>query len=142
MTARSGKRAPPRPCFPAGAPMFPPLRAILLSLAVLALAVAGFWWSGRSQEPPPAPGRKLLTWVHFVSPLRDFYGQQVAEFQRLHPDIEVRMILVPMSEYHMKFKTLAAAGQAPDLFYSGDVWLSYLRPFMRDLTPLGERDAV
>lgn len=43
----------------------------------------------------------------------------MAEFQRLHPDIEVRMILVPMKEYHMKFKTLAAA-RALDLFYSGD----------------------
>ncbi|MBK8856126.1 MAG: sugar ABC transporter substrate-binding protein [Opitutaceae bacterium] len=122
--------------------MLPRIRAILLSLAVLALAVTGFWWSGHSHEPPPAPGRKLLTWVHFVSPFKSYYERQVAEFQRLHPDIEVRMILVPMSEYHMKFKTLAAAGQAPDLFYSGDVWLSYLLPFMRDLTPLVERDAA
>ncbi|MBX3749288.1 MAG: sugar ABC transporter substrate-binding protein [Opitutaceae bacterium] len=118
------------------------LRALLLWPAVLALAATGFWWSARSHEPPPTPGRKLLTWVHFVSPLRDHYEKQVAEFQRLHPDIEVRLILVPMSEYHMKFKTLAAAGQAPDLFYSGDVWMSYLLPFMRDLTPLVERDAA
>lgn len=118
------------------------LRALLLWPAVLVLAAVGFYWSARSHEPPPAPGRKLLTWVHFVSPLRSFYEQQVAEFQRLHPDIEVRLILVPHSEYHMKFKTLAAAGQAPDLFYSGDVWMSYLLPFMSDLTPLVERDAV
>jgi len=118
------------------------LRALLLWPAVLALATVGFWWSARSHEPPPAPQRKLLTWVHFVSPLRDFHERQVAEFQRLHPDIEVRLVLVPMSEYHMKFKTLAAAGQAPDLFYSGDVWMSYLLPFMRDLTPLVERDAA
>ncbi len=118
------------------------LRALLLWPAVLALAAVGFWWSARSHEPPPVPGRKLITWVHFVSPLRDHHERQVAEFQRLHPDIEVRMILVPMSEYHMKFKTLAAAGQAPDLFYSGDVWMSYLLPFMRDLTPLVERDAA
>lgn len=118
------------------------LRALLLWPTVLALAAVGLWWAARDPEPPPAPGRKLLTWVHFVSPLRDHYEKQVAEFQRLHPDIEVRLILVPMSEYHMKFKTLAAAGQAPDLFYSGDVWMSYLLPFMRDLTPLVERDAA
>lgn len=118
------------------------LRALLLWPAVLALATVGFWWSARSHEPPPPPGRKLITWVHFVSPLRDHHERQVAEFQRLHPDIEVRMILVPLTEYHMKFKTLAAAGQAPDLFYSGDVWMSYLLPFMRDLTPLVERDAA
>jgi multiple sugar transport system substrate-binding protein len=118
------------------------LRTLVLFFAVIALAAGGFWWAGRSHEPPPAPGRKLVTWLHFVTPLRDIHERQVAEFQRLHPDIEVRTILVPSSEYHMKFKTLAAAGQAPDLFYSGDVWLSYLLPFMADLTPLVERDAA
>mgnify|MGYP006175489523 CR=1 FL=1 len=73
--------------------------------------------------------------MHFVSPFKSYYERQVAEFQRLHPDIEVRMILVPMSEYHMKFKTLTAARQGPDLFFSGDVWMTYLQPFMADLTP-------
>ncbi|MEZ5276300.1 MAG: sugar ABC transporter substrate-binding protein [Opitutaceae bacterium] len=122
--------------------MYSSLRTILLGFTAVFLAATGFWWAGRTHEPPPAPGRKLVTWLHFVSPIRDIHERQVAEFQRLHPDIEVRTILVPGNEYHMKFKTLAAAGQAPDLFYSGDVWMSYLLPFMADLTPLVERDSV
>jgi ABC-type glycerol-3-phosphate transport system substrate-binding protein len=92
------------------------IRAPLTWLALLALTAAGFWWAAHDHEPTPAPGRKLVTWLHFVSPLRDIHEREVAEFQRRHPDIEVRMILVPASEYHMKFKILAAAGQAPDLF--------------------------
>lgn len=115
---------------------------LLWWLAVVAVAVAGFWWAGRSREPRPPPGRKVISWIVVISPLRDFYEAEVAEFEQLHPDIQVRIIWVPASEYHMKFKTLAAAGEAPDLFYCGDVWLRYLLPFMRDLTPFVERDAV
>jgi multiple sugar transport system substrate-binding protein len=122
--------------------MLSQIRALLLWLAALALVVTGFWWAGHSREPEMQAGRKVITWMLHISPLRDLYEQQVAEFERLHPDIAVRLIWVPESEYHMKFKTLAAAGQTPDMFYSGDVWLSYLRPFMADLTPLVARDAA
>lgn len=122
--------------------MLSKFRYLVLWFAAIFLATVGFWWAGRSHEPPPKPGRTVISWILFVSPLRDFYEQQVAEFERLHPDIEVRLILVPGSEYHMKFKTLAAAGEAPDMFYAGDVWLSYLLPFMADLTPLVQRDAT
>ena len=121
--------------------MFSRHRELLLWLAIGLLAVAGFWWAGRSRTPAAEDGRKVITWIVFISPLRDLYEQQIAEFERRHPDIEVRIIWVPQGEYHMKFKTLAAAGQTPDMFYSGDVWLSYLMPFMADLSPLVKRDA-
>lgn len=122
--------------------MLSPVRAILLWLTAIVMVAAGFWWAGHRREPTMRDGRKVITWILYISPLRDLYEQQVAEFERLHPDLAVRLIWVPASEYHMKFKTLAAAGQTPDLFYSGDVWLSYLRPFMADLTPLVTRDAA
>ncbi len=115
-------------------------REPLLWSAIVALAVAGFWWAGRAPAPEPADGRKVITWISFITPLRDYYEAEVAAFERAHPNVHVRIIWAPQSEYHMKFKTLAAAGQAPDLFYSGDVWLRYLMPFMRDLTPLVKRD--
>jgi len=121
--------------------MFSRHRELLLWLAIGLLAAAGFWWAGRSRAPAAEAGRKVITWIVFISPLRDLYEQQIAEFERRHPDISVRIIWVPQSEYHMKFKTLAAAGQTPDMFYSGDVWLSYLMPFMADLSPLVKRDA-
>jgi len=118
------------------------IRALLFWLTMLALVVTGFWWASRRCEPAAPPGRTVITWMGYVSPLRDLYEQEIAAFERLHPDIAVRLILTPPSENHMKFKTLTAAGQGPDLFFSGDVWMTYLQPFMADLTPLVERDAV
>ena len=122
--------------------MFPRQREPLLWLTVMLLAATGFWWAGRSHEPPPAPGRTVISWYVIITPLRDLYEAEVAAFEKLHPEIEVRIFWVPGSEYNVKLKTLAAAHQLPDLFFSGDVWVSYLRPFSRDLTPLVQRDAA
>ena len=117
-------------------------REPLLWLTVVLLAVTGFWWAGRSREPRPAPGRTVISWYVISSPLRDLYTAEVAAFEKLHPGIEVHIFWVPGTEYNVKLKTLAAAHQLPDLFFSGDVWLSYLLPFSRDLTPLVRRDAA
>jgi len=117
-------------------------REILLWSAIALLAATGFWWAGRSREPPPAPGRTVISWYVIITPLRELYEAQVAAFEQLHPEIEVRIFWVPGSEYNVKLKTLAAAHELPDLFFSGDVWLSYLLPFTRDLTPLVRRDAA
>ena len=122
--------------------MFSRQREPLLWLTVMLLAATGFWWAGRSHEPPPAPGRTVISWYVIITPLRDLYEAEVAAFEKLHPEIEVRIFWVPGSEYNVKLKTLAAAHQLPDLFFSGDVWVSYLRPFSRDLTPLVQRDAA
>jgi multiple sugar transport system substrate-binding protein len=121
--------------------MFSRYRDALLWLAFGLLAVAGFWWAGRSREPKSTPGRTVISWYMVITPLRELYAAEVAEFEKRHPNIEVRIFWVPGSEYNVKLKTLAAAGQLPDLFFSGDVWLSYLLPFTRDLTPLVRRDA-
>ena len=118
------------------------IRAILYWLTMLALVAAGFWWASRRCEKAAPPGRTVITWMSCISPLRDLYEQEAAEFERLHPELAVCIIWVPASEYHMKFKTLTAAGQSPDLFFAGDVWMTYLQPFMADLTPLVERDAA
>lgn len=122
--------------------MLSAIRVFLFWLTTLVLVGTGFWWASRRCEPAAAPGRTVITWMGYVSPLRDLYQQEVAEFERLHPGIAVNLILTPPNEYHMKFKTLTAAGECPDLFFSGDVWMTYLQPFMADLSPLVERDAA
>jgi len=122
--------------------MFSRHREPLLWLTVVLLAAAGFWWAGRSHEPPSTPGRTVISWYVTINSLREHYETQVAAFEKLHPEIKVRIIWVPGSEYNVKLKTLAAAGRLPDLFFSGDVWLSYFLPFTRDITDLVERDAA
>ena len=75
-----------------------------------------------------------------VGPDRPMFEKLLARFHELHPDIRVRPMWVPGSQYQTKLKTLIAAGKAPDIFWSGDVWVAYELPFLADLTDLFERD--
>ncbi|MDB6169335.1 MAG: N-Acetyl-D-glucosamine transport system, sugar-binding protein [Verrucomicrobia bacterium] len=122
--------------------MFFRRRDTLLWLVSALLAGAGFWWAGHRQQRPAAPGVTQISWFVLITPLRDLYERQVTAFERAHPEIKVNIFWVPGSEYNTKLKILAATGELPDLFFSGDVWLSYLLPFSRDLTPLVARDAA
>jgi len=122
--------------------LFSRWRDSLLWLATTVFAVAGFWWAARSPQPPPQPGRTVITWYLPINAMRDHYEAQVAAFEKLHPEIKVRILWVPGTEYNSKLKTLAAVGQLPDLFYTGDIWLSYFLPFTRDITEFVQRDAV
>ncbi len=115
--------------------------ALIPWLAIALFAGLGFWWAGHQRHPPIEDGRTEITWFVLISPLRDLYEADVAEFERLHPHLRVRVIWVPATEYNAKIKTLAAAGLLPDLFFTGDVWLKYLLPFKRDITDFVLRDA-
>jgi multiple sugar transport system substrate-binding protein len=43
------------------------------------------------------------------------------QFMKLHPDIPVKILVIPADSYNQKVLTLIAGGQPPDLFVSGDV---------------------
>ena len=81
-----------------------------------------------------------VTWMIGVGPDRPMFEKLLARFHELNPDIRVRPMWVPGSQYQTKLKTLIAAGKAPDIFWSGDVWVAYELPFLADLTDLFERD--
>lgn len=106
-------------------------------------------WTGLGQAGPvvpfarPGPGSPpvQITWMLSADILRPMYETLVADFERANADVEVRLMWVPPSQYHIKLKTLIAAQQSPDLIYCGDVWVAYLLPFLYDLTPWVERDA-
>lgn len=65
----------------------------------------------------------------------------VAEFQKLHPNVNVQVLRIPFNEYITKILTQAAAGEAPDViavnaeqlstFMRKDVWLD-LFPYARN----------
>lgn len=117
-------------------------RELLTWVACGLVAASGFWWAGRSREPGAHSAKTVITWYSIITPLRDHYEAEAKAFMQAHPGVEVRIIWVPNSEYNVKLKTLAAAGQLPDLFLSGDVWISYLLPLTLDLTPYVARDAA
>jgi multiple sugar transport system substrate-binding protein len=73
---------------------------------------------------------------------RDLVQSLADEFNRRSTTVTLEIMWVPGPHYQSKLKTLIAAGQPPDLFYCGDVWVAYLRPFLRDVTDIMERDAA
>ena len=108
-------------------------------LLFIAVSAAGFWYAGaRSLEP--GAGRVEVSWLIPVNDMKSSYEELAAGFRERHPGIDLRMIWVPGNQYQTKFKTLAAAGDAPDVFYTGDVWVAYMLPFLRDMTFYFERD--
>ncbi len=82
-----------------------------------------------------------VTWMVSVGPDKPMYEQLVKMFHEQQSKVRVRFIWVPGSQYQMKLKTLIAAGQAPDIFWSCDAWLPYEVPFLADLTEYVRRDA-
>ncbi|MCU0793979.1 MAG: sugar ABC transporter substrate-binding protein [Opitutaceae bacterium] len=118
-------------------------RELVCWMLVAALAALGFWWAAKTRGPQePTDTRQTITWLVTVGSLRDLFEAQVAAFEKENPDLRVSIVWVPESEYQVKFKTLAAAGQSPDVFLAGDVWIAALRPFLLDLAPLVARDAT
>jgi multiple sugar transport system substrate-binding protein len=90
----------------------------------------------------PSFARIQLAWLVTLDHHKAAVEQLAADFEEMNPDVSLRLMWVPANQYAVKFKTLAAARQTPDLFYCGDVWLAGQLPFLLDLTPFVERDAV
>jgi multiple sugar transport system substrate-binding protein len=115
-------------------------------VCVLALISPGC--NRASTAGTPALGTEVghqvtITWLLSAdSQIRPQTEAIVADFERANPDIHVEIQWTPEPQYQTKLKTLIAAGQPPDLFWCGDVWIAYLQPFMYDLTPFVERDAA
>lgn len=108
----------------------------------LALLVLAFRYAGRQPPAGEQYGAMPLTWLVPISSRKSACEAMAAEFRKRHPEINLRLIWVPPAQYAIKFKTLAAAGQPPDVFDTGDVWVAYMLPFLLDLTPWVERDAA
>jgi multiple sugar transport system substrate-binding protein len=83
-----------------------------------------------------------VTWMVSVGPDKPMYEQMVQMFHEQQSKVRVQFFWVPGSQYQMKLKTLIAAGQAPDIFWSCDAWVPYEAPFLADLTPYVRRDAA
>lgn len=86
--------------------------------------------------------RTTVTWMVPLRWDRPHTEALVRTFEAANPDLRVKLMWVPPTQYQTKFKILAAAGRAPDLVECGDVWIAYMLPFMRDVTALVERDAA
>ncbi|MBC8107080.1 MAG: sugar ABC transporter substrate-binding protein [Anaerolineae bacterium] len=110
----------------------------LLIITCIALGLSSC--SDRADET--RSGRVTITWLVPQQLDRPLVESLVTQFREENPDIDLRPIFVPGSQYPVKLKTLIAAGQPPDVFCCGDIFVAYLLPFMKDLQPLADRDAA
>src|SRR5882724_11989762 len=113
-------------------------RTSVLSVVLTLCSLVGS--CNRSNESPQ--GATRITWLVPMQLDRPLLERLATDFRAANPDVDLKLIFVPGAQYQTKLKTLIAAGQAPDMFYCGDVWVAYLRPFLLDLSPLFARDAA
>lgn len=68
--------------------------------------------------------------------------QLAAAFMRSHPGVNVKILVVPATNYDQKVQTMIAGGRPPDIFGSGDVQIPNIvaKNFALDLTPYVKRD--
>lgn len=112
---------------------------IFIGMALLTAALLsrpGF----RIKHAAEDTSKRKITWIIPLDLDREKYEAIIEDFHKQHPDIKLEPQWVPSSQFQTKFKTLVAAGMPPDIFYCGDVWVAYLRPFLMDISPLIERD--
>src|SRR5579862_3848751 len=71
--------------------------------------------------PPTASHRSVTVWA--MGREGEVIAKLLPEFQRLHPDIEVRVQQLPWNTAHQKLLTAFAGGATPDLCQLGNSWI-------------------
>ncbi|MCC7353630.1 MAG: extracellular solute-binding protein [Anaerolineae bacterium] len=106
---------------------------VLLTVLVLAGMLAGCTQATPTSQPPAAtatsapkpttaPAKTPVTltfWHHFAGPQGEEMEKIVNEWNKAHPEIQVKINVVPFSasaEYSEKMTAAAASGQPPDVF--------------------------
>lgn len=113
--------------------------ALLMTAAIAATAVAGCGGSGKEKEStktkePTASAKdtnwegaekaaKLsgkITYMHSGDDYeREMYAKVFEAYKKYAPNVEIEQMYVP-SDYATKLQTLAAAGDLPDIFWTGE----------------------
>jgi maltose-binding protein MalE len=111
----------------------------VVSLSAVAAIIAA---TARTDRRRDSHSQQTITWLVPMQLDRPLLERLAQQFRSENSDIDLRLVFCPGAQYQTKLKTLIASGHAPDMFYCGDVWVAYLRPFLLDLTPLFSRDAA
>jgi multiple sugar transport system substrate-binding protein len=93
---------------------FRPLIAgmLLLSLAVLPLYAGG----AQDESGVSTEGKKTIVfWNGYTGPDRPAVEELVAEFNRMYPDVEVKMEIMPWDSLWQKLMPALISGKGPDV---------------------------
>ena len=91
---------------------------VALTMAVLLVAAVLL---GRTAEPA---GRTVVTVRLWDEQVAAAYRESFDEFTRLHPDIDVRVNVVPYATYFDTLRTDAAGGSADDIFWLSNAYFA------------------
>ena len=113
----------------------------------LLVVLAVFVWSAfvivtyrAEQTPPDAIVIRLGHW-QLEAGVRDGLNQLAAEYRKLHPELDIRIIqdAIPESTYGQWVSTQLMGGTAPDILQvggqlPGNIWLSYYNRYFQPLS--------
>lgn len=126
--------------------------AILLGVALVALVglragITQGWLQGLGPRPGGgAPRTVLRVWDWWAPSTAEtyarYFGELEREFERLHPEVDVRYQFVPFSQYEQKMATGLVGQSPPDVFQSSVSFAEgfYDRGMLRPLNPFLERE--
>ncbi|MCX7018410.1 MAG: sugar ABC transporter substrate-binding protein [Candidatus Sumerlaeota bacterium] len=109
-----------------------------LSAALTALTLFAFTGCGNGGS-----GRVKLTWSMWALPTHiPAFKKAKKDFEKLHPNIRVNLIVIPWIQYNNKLITMTAAGAGPDVLWVDKTWAVELmfKNALLDLAPLVAAD--
>lgn len=118
-----------------------PLAWVALGLVIMMMLVGLAACGGSSSS---GNGVVNLTYALWDQNEEVGYKQSIADFMKLHPNIQVTIELTPWASYWQKLDTEFAAGNAPDVFWDH---LAYYPQFVQqgqlmNLSPLIKQDNI
>ncbi|MBM7784850.1 ABC transporter substrate-binding protein [Tenggerimyces flavus] len=94
------------------------MRRVAMSVAVLALALAGCAVGGDDGGSPDAGGKTQVTFRLWDDQVAKAYEQSFAEFEKQNTDIDVKIELIPWADYWTKLTADVGSGTVSDIFWT------------------------
>lgn len=112
----------------------------IVAFALIAAACTG---GASGDEGGTSTGKITITVAEPSDNPGDIQARQklAAQFMQLHPNVTVKMLVIPADGYDAKVLSLIAGGKPPDLFTSGDVQIANIvaKNFAVDLSGLADQ---
>ncbi len=109
------------------------LAALAVAVSLLMLSGCG---SGRSDTVK-------LTWSMWALPTHiPAFKKAKKDFEKLHPNIRINLIIIPWIQYNNKLITMTAAGAGPDVLWVDKTWAVefMFKNALLDIAPLAAAD--
>ncbi|MBS4222999.1 ABC transporter substrate-binding protein [Lederbergia citrea] len=104
--------------------MFAKLAPMLL---ILLLVISGCGTSGSNSGSGSGEKKVKLTMSAWGNPTElKVYQRALDQYEKENPNVEIKLIPVPGDNYEQKLMTQLSGGQATDVFYVGDTYMSKL----------------